>query len=57
MNLVYLPFHIEPRYGVTIYPGLSVLTAIGLWMSGAKVWEWVHFLQSKTEQNKLAHPA
>ncbi len=38
MNLIYLPLHIEPRYGVTIYPGLCLLTAIGLWQSGARVW-------------------
>ena len=57
MNLVYLPFHIEPRYGVTIYPGLSILTAIGLWLSGAKVWERIAFRQSKTLQNEKPHPA
>jgi hypothetical protein len=38
MNLVYLPFHIEPRYGVPIYPGLCFLSAVGLWLSGAKMW-------------------
>ena len=30
VNLIYLPLHIEPRYGVKIYPGLCILTAIGL---------------------------
>lgn len=38
MNLVYLPFHIEPRYGVPMYPGLCFLSAVGLWLSGAKMW-------------------
>ena len=51
MNLVYLPFHIEPRYGVTIYPGLSVLSAIGLWLSGAKLWGRFYLMQSKPGQN------
>ncbi|CAB1061318.1 hypothetical protein D1BOALGB6SA_6091 [Olavius sp. associated proteobacterium Delta 1] len=49
MNLVYLPFHIEPRYGVTIYPGLIVLTAIGLYLSGSKVWARVQSIQGKTD--------
>lgn len=56
MNLVYLPFHIEPRYGVTIYPGLSILTAIGLWLSGAKLWGRLYLMQNKPGQNEQPHP-
>lgn len=38
MNLIYLPLHIEPRYGVPIYPGMCLLTAIGFWQLGVKIY-------------------
>ena len=46
MNLVYLPFHIEPRYSVTMYPGLCLLTAIGLWLIYTKISARMRFTKS-----------
>ena len=46
MNLVYLPFHIEPRYSVTMYPGLCLLTAIGMWLPFANVSARAGFMKS-----------
>lgn len=31
LNLVFLPLHIEPRYGVALMPGLICLSGIGIW--------------------------
>jgi 4-amino-4-deoxy-L-arabinose transferase-like glycosyltransferase len=52
MNLVYLPFQIEPRYGVAIYPGLNFLTAIGIWLLGTKTWQRVRPGRSNTGHNE-----
>ena len=30
LNLIFLPVHIEPRYGVALMPGIIALTGIGL---------------------------
>jgi hypothetical protein len=46
MNLVYLPFHIEPRYSVTMYPGLCFLAAIGLWLSFTKLSASIRIMKS-----------
>ena len=46
MNLVYLPFHIEPRYSVTMYPGLCLLAALGLWLPFTKLAQRAGFMKS-----------
>ena len=33
LNCIFLPLHVEPRYGVTIMPGMICLAGIGLWKS------------------------
>lgn len=37
LNLIYLPLHIEPRYGLTAYPGGIGLASVGLWKIAAEV--------------------
>ncbi|MFC1645810.1 hypothetical protein ACFL2Y_01375 [Candidatus Omnitrophota bacterium] len=31
LTLIFLPLHIEPRYGVALMPGIIALTGIGIW--------------------------
>jgi hypothetical protein len=31
LTIIFLPLHIEPRYGVALMPAIICLTAIGLW--------------------------
>ena len=37
LNLIFLPLHIEPRFGVALMPGIIALTGIGL----GKTWGWM----------------
>ena len=53
MNLVYLPLHIEPRYGVPIYPGMCLLAAIGLWLTGKNLWGLLPVKSAKREKNPI----
>ena len=31
LNCIFLPLHVEPRYGVSVMPGLICLTGVGIW--------------------------
>lgn len=52
MNLIYLPLHIEPRYGVPLYPGLCLLAAIGWWQGSLKIWSRAHLMIAKRGRNE-----
>lgn len=41
LNLIFLPQHIEPRYGVNAMPAIIALTGIGIW----KVVSWRRFFK------------
>lgn len=45
---IFLPLHIEPRYGVALMPGIICLAGIGIWKIIIKSHEWIRAKKLKT---------
>ena len=39
INFIFLPLHIEPRYGVPLMPGIISLASIGIWKVVCGRWQ------------------
>ncbi len=48
LTVIFLPLHVEPRYGVALMPAIISLTAIGIWKSICDILTFTKAVKKKT---------